>query len=168
MLTPFVLALFFLAFVSYLSAAALAALVLRETAGEEVSSDVAVAPVARLGPYVLVSIGIPWLLTIILGMRGALELPLAMFMLVIVPSALMGSLLSSWLLMVMALARYGRATLPGILAFSPPAALSAFLILKALWHIACFAPEGYFLIMLIFTTLMTFNGCTKQEVGHVL
>ncbi|HDJ26300.1 MAG TPA: hypothetical protein ENF34_03195 [Candidatus Bathyarchaeota archaeon] len=168
MLTPFVLALFFLAFVSYLSAAALAALVLREAAGEEVSSDVAVAPVARLGPYVLVSIGIPWLLTIILGMRGVLELPLTMFMLVIVPSILMGSLLSSWLLMAMALARYGKVMLPGILAFSPPATLSAFLTLKALWHIACFAPQGYFLIILVFTTLMTFNGCMKQEVGHML
>jgi len=163
-----VFALFFLAFVSYLFATALAAFVLRETVGEEASSDVAVAPVARLGPYVLVSIGIPWLLTIILDMRGALELPFAMFMLVIVPSALMGSLLSSWLLMAMALARYGKAMLPGILAFSPPATLSAFLVLKALWHIACFASHGYFLIILIFTTLMAFNGCTKQEAGHTL
>ena len=46
-----------LAFVSYLSAAALAAFVLRETVGEEISSDVAIAPVACLRPYVLVSIG---------------------------------------------------------------------------------------------------------------
>jgi len=163
LLTPFVLALLFLAFVSYLSAAALAAFVLRKTVGEEVSSDVAIAPMARIGPYVLVSIGIPWLLTIILNMRGALKLPFAMFMLVIVPSALMGSLLSSWLLMAMALARYGRAMLPGILAFSPPAALSAFLVLKALWHIACFAPQGYLLIILVFTTLMVFNGYMKWK-----
>ena len=110
--------------------------------GEEISSDVAIAPVARLGPYVLVSIGTPWLLTIILDTRGALELPFAMFTLVIVPSALMGSLFSSWLLMAMALARYDKAMLPGILAFSPPTALSAFLVLRALWHIACFAPRN--------------------------
>jgi len=168
LLTPFVLALLFLALTAYISAAAMAALVLKETVSAEVSSDVAVSPMVRSAPYMLVSIAIPWLLTLVLGLRDAVKLPIVMFLLVIVPSTIMGSLLSSWLLMAMALLRYGKSALPGLLAFSPPAILSALLVLKALWHISCFAPAGYLFIILVFTMLIALNGCVKQEIGHIV
>jgi len=92
----------------------------------------------------------------------------AMFMLAIVPSAFMGSPLSSWLLMAMALARYGKAMLPGILSLLATGCPEHLPRSKSALALSLLRPLGILLDNPCFMILMTFNGCTKQEVGHTL
>ena len=163
MLTAMMIAFFFLALASYLSAISLASVILKETVGREAISEIVFGPLARLGPVVLVTIMMPWLIAVLGRVEEALGTVITMFILVMLPSAILAFLFSSFLLMLVASLRLWRQVLPALLAFTPPAALSIFFTFRAVNYIIGIAPSAYPYILMIFTIIMTLNGCLKPE-----
>ena len=144
--------------VAYALAVFLMALAVREKIDPEHACGVFLTPMARLVPYVVFVIPIPWLLALIVQSESMFWTSTVLSIMLMFPSILVGLVASSWILLLDTMARYGKKMWPALLSFSIPSAISIYLVISAVLNVSPLMPDGYSAIFSLLALLFSLGG----------
>ncbi len=150
---------FSLALLLYSSSALLSVVLLRRRVGPEKALDAFLTPIARLGSYAALMVLVPWLLAVLLNNETILWNFVVLFTLLMLPSLLVGLVVSSsvMLLDIIALGRRAGAW-PAVLSAYALLMLALYLVISSVITASLYLPEGYMPLFAVLAALFSIGG----------
>ena len=128
----------------------------------ELVRDVILTPLARLGPYGLACAVIPCALFLLVGVETAMWRIFLMFTFTLALPLTIALILSSLVVLLGGLLRYGQRTWYPIAIFLCPTIPGFYIIYNVISELILFLPEVFTLLLAIFTPLFCISGVLEH------